>query len=435
MTKPIHAMIHTRFISNSCFLVQTDKTTFSRMHLLLEVNGNISTINLIDIIHALHDYPLTIKDINQQSLYESISLTILAETDASAIQIKQRLETLDSTLQVSCTESHTLKHDNPKTPESCQNYTLTLLAKKLSNKDLDLIFSLLTEQSLCISNIRRLSGENTGTGCADATETNDALCLEIKVTGTPVDQVALKTSFLQIAHEKGIDIAFQKDTALRRYRRLVVFDMDSTLIEAEVIDELAKQAGAGDKVAAITESAMRGEIDFNTSFEKRVRELEGLEAWKLEQVAEQLKLTDGVERLMLCLKRLGLKTAILSGGFTFFGEHLQRKLGFDYVFANTLDIKNNKVTGKVTPPIINGEQKALKLKAIAEKEGIQLEQVIAVGDGANDLPMLSAAGLGIAFRAKPIVSQTAEHALSTFGLDGILYLMGFSDADIDSLTC
>jgi len=160
-----------------------------------------------------------------------------------------------------------------------------------------------------------------------------------------------------------------------------------------------------------------------------------LEAWKLEQVAEQLKLTDGVERLMLCLKRLGLKTAILSGGFTFFGEYLQRKLGFDYVFANTLDIQNNKVTGKVTPPIINGEQKALKLKAIAEKEGIQLEQVIAVGDGANDLPMLSAAGLGIAFRAKPIVSQTAEHALSTFGLDGILYLMGFSDADIDSLTC
>jgi phosphoserine phosphatase len=226
-----------------------------------------------------------------------------------------------------------------------------------------------------------------------------------------------------------VDIAFQKDDIFRRNRRLVVFDMDSTLIEAEVIDELAKEAGVGEQVIEITEAAMRGEIDFNESFRRRVALLKGLDASVLERIAERLPLTEGATELVGHLKALGFKTAILSGGFTYFGHFLQQKLGFDYVYANELDIRDGKVTGEVVGTIVNGERKAQLLREIAEKEGVRLEQTIAVGDGANDLPMLSIAGLGIAFRAKPLVRQSAKQAISTLGLDGILYLIGFRDRD------
>jgi phosphoserine phosphatase len=224
-----------------------------------------------------------------------------------------------------------------------------------------------------------------------------------------------------------VDLAFQEDNMYRRNRRLVAFDMDSTLIETEVIDELAQLAGVGEEVSAITERAMQGEIDFSESFRRRVALLKGLDESVLAEVAANLPLTEGAERLVGTLRSLGYKTAIISGGFTYFGRWLQQRLGIDYVYANELETVDGKVTGEVTGTIVDGARKAVLLREIAQQEGIDLEQVISVGDGANDLPMLSIAGLGIAFRAKPLVKQSAEQSISTLGLDGILYLLGISD--------
>lgn len=218
----------------------------------------------------------------------------------------------------------------------------------------------------------------------------------------------------------------------RRTRRLVCFDMDSTLIEAEVIDELAKAAGVGEQVIEITEAAMRGELDFEASFRKRLALLKGLDEGVLEDIAASLPITEGAEKLVSTINKLGYKTAILSGGFTYFGRYLQKRLGIDYVFANELEIENGKVTGQVSGTIVDGKRKAELLRELAQKEKISLEQVVAVGDGANDLPMLSIAGLGIAFRAKPLVKAEAKQAISHLGLDAILYLMGFRDREIQS---
>ena len=234
---------------------------------------------------------------------------------------------------------------------------------------------------------------------------------------------------LAITDDLGIDIAFQEDNIYRRNRRLVVFDMDSTLITSEVIDELALEAGAGEEVAAITKQAMRGEIDFTVSLQRRVNKLKGLNESVLQKVAKRLQLTEGAESLFFNLHNLGFKTAIISGGFTYFGHYLQNKLNIDYVYANTLEIADGKLTGNVLGEIVDGRRKAKLLEHIARKEKISLEQTIAVGDGANDLPMLGKAGLGIAFRAKPIVKESAGQAISTLGLDAILYLMGFRDRE------
>jgi phosphoserine phosphatase len=252
-------------------------------------------------------------------------------------------------------------------------------------------------------------------------------CVEFSVRGQLADTAAFRSDLLELAAEMDVDIAFQEDNMYRRNRRLVAFDMDSTLIEAEVIDELAHRAGVGEEVSAITARAMRGELDFSESFRRRVALLRGLDESVLEDVAAALPLTEGAEHLVSTLRSLGYKTAILSGGFNYFGQHLKRRLGIDYVYANDLEIVDGKVTGEVSGEIVDGERKAALLKEIAAREGIDLQQVIAVGDGANDLPMLSSAGLGIAFRAKPVVAQNAKQSISTLGLDGILYLLGISD--------
>jgi phosphoserine phosphatase len=283
----------------------------------------------------------------------------------------------------------------------------------------------LKSHQLNIAQMWRLSGRDSLKGTGRSRRT----CVELSVRGAP-DAHELRRDLLDLAQELGVDIAIQKDDVFRRNRRLVAFDMDSTLIQAEVIDELARVAGVGDAVARITEAAMRGEIDFTQSLTERLSLLAGLSASVLAEVAERLPLTDGAQLLISTLRNLGYKTAILSGGFSYFGRYLQEKLGVDHVFANELEIVDGKLTGRVVGPIVDGPRKAALLREIAHREGIRLEQVIAVGDGANDLPMLDTAGLGIAFHAKPKVKASAEQSINTLGLDGILYLIGLRDRDV-----
>lgn len=231
--------------------------------------------------------------------------------------------------------------------------------------------------------------------------------------------------------DMGLDVSFQKDDIYRRSRRLICFDMDSTLIETEVIDELAERAGVGDAVREITARAMRGEIDFRESFTERVALLKGLDVSVMEEIARNLPITEGLERMMTILKRVGYKTAILSGGFTYFGNYLRQKYGFDYVYANELEIEQGKLTGRYVGEVVDGRRKAELLRLLCQFEEINIAQSVAVGDGANDLPMLNLAGLGIAFHAKPKVKATARQSISTIGLDGILYFLGLKDSRIE----
>jgi len=301
-----------------------------------------------------------------------------------------------------------------------------LLGPELAARSLARISQVITDHAMNIDIMTRLSGRVS----LEHADRPRRACLELSVRGAPDDPSTLRADLLDVSHELGVDIAIQVDDVYRRNRRMVAFDMDSTLIQTEVIDELAAEAGVGDEVAAITERAMNGELDFEQSLRARLALLEGLPVTVLDAVAERLPLTDGAERLIGTLRVLGYKTAILSGGFTFFGDHLRRMLGIDHMFANELEVRDGKLTGGVVGRVVDGARKAELLREIAAKEEIRLEQVIAVGDGANDLPMLDAAGLGIAFHAKPKVRAEAGQVISNLGLDGILYLIGMSDRDV-----
>ncbi|MDO9317289.1 MAG: phosphoserine phosphatase SerB [Gammaproteobacteria bacterium] len=372
---------------------------------------------------------VNILDIGQAVIHDTLSFGILIEMNGGedkADVLKDvlfRASELDQ--QVKFTPINAEDYAQWVNGQGKARHIVTLLARRVTAEHIARVSTITARHGLNIDHIDRLSGRIPEGLPADMGKG----CIEFSVRGEPEDPEQLRAEFLALAQELNVDIAFQQDSIFRRNRRLVVFDMDSTLIDAEVIDELAKAAGVGEQVAAITERAMRGELDFQASFRERMALLKGLPESILAEIAETLRLTEGAETLISQLRRLGYKTAILSGGFTYFAERLQKRLGIDYVYANTLLVKDGVVTGEVQLPIVDGQRKADLLRELAQREGISLEQTIAVGDGANDLPMLSIAGLGVAFRAKPLVKQSAKQAISTLGLDGILYLLGFRDRD------
>ena len=304
-------------------------------------------------------------------------------------------------------------------------WIITILGRRLTARQIALVTEIVADQNLNIDGIRRLTGRMP---LDKMEEPKSKSCVELSVRGNPRDRNEMQSQFMKIAAEEEFDISLQEDTMYRRCRRLICFDMDSTLIETEVIDELADRAGVGDKVKAITASAMRGEIDFSESFTRRVALLKGLDESVMKEIAENLPITEGVDRLMEVLKRAGYKIAILSGGFTYFGNVLKQRFGIDYVYANNLEIADGKLTGRYLGDIVDGKRKAELLKLLAQVENVNIAQTIAVGDGANDLPMLSTAGLGIAFHAKPKVKANAGQSISTIGLDGVLYFLGFKDS-------
>ncbi|CAK9891595.1 MULTISPECIES: phosphoserine phosphatase SerB [Pseudomonas] len=372
---------------------------------------------------------VNILDIGQAVIHDTLSFGILVEipdTEKASAVLKNILfagNELDQ--QVRFTPVSEADYQNWVEGQGKARHIVTLLTRRVTAEQLQRVSSITAKYGLNIDHIDRLSGRVA----LDTPAEQSKGCIEFSVRGEPADPQALRAEFLSVAQELNVDIAFQQDSLFRRNRRLAVFDMDSTLIEAEVIDELAKAAGVGEQVSEITERAMRGELDFRASFKERLALLKGLDVGVLDEIGASLRLTEGAETLFAELKRLGYKTAILSGGFTYFAKQLQAKLGIDYVFANELEVVDGKVTGVAVEPIVDAQRKADLLGELARKEGLQMEQTIAVGDGANDLPMLAIAGLGVAFRAKPLVKQSAKQAISTLGLDGVLYLLGLRDRD------
>ncbi|MFA6402865.1 MAG: phosphoserine phosphatase SerB [Salinivirgaceae bacterium] len=400
--------------------------------ILLNISGNDRPGLTTQLTHILALNNVTILDIGQAVIHDDLGLGILFEVPAKSEShpiLKDLLfKAYELGVNVKFTPIKESRYEEWVNNQGKDRFIVTLLARKLTAEHLSKVTAIIAEQGLNIDFISRLSGRIP----LHEINKDTRAVVEFSVRGTPKDQDKMKKDFISLAGDIGIDIAFQEDNIYRRSRRLICFDMDSTLIQTEVIDQLAIRAGVGDEVMKITESAMRGEIDFSESFKKRVSLLKGLDESVMKEIAENLPITEGAERLFTTLKLYGYKTAILSGGFNYFGNHLKNKLGVDYVFANELEIKDGKLTGKHKGEIVDGNKKAELLKLLAFKEDIHLEQVIAVGDGSNDLPMLQLAGLGIAFHAKPKVKASAKHAISNIGLDAILYMLGFRDRDINN---
>ncbi len=398
--------------------------------ILIRISGSDRPGVTASITEILSKYDVTILDIGQTDIHSTLSLGILfksREEDSGRIMKELLFKASDLDMNIRFAPVSVEEYENWVNMQGKNRYILTLLGRRLTAKQISSVARILAEQGLNIDSIKR----QTGRVPLDEQKANVRACIELSVRGVPKDRDQMQQQLMRLSSELQIDFSFQQDSMYRRMRRLICFDMDSTLIQTECIDELAERAGVGDQVREITERAMRGELDFKESFTERVALLKGLDVSVMKDIAEKLPITEGVERLMFVLKRYGYKIAILSGGFTFFGNYLKDKFGIDYVYANELEIEDGKLTGRYLGDVVDGKRKAELLRLIAQVERVDLAQTIAVGDGANDLPMLSEAGLGIAFHAKPKVVANAKQSINTIGLDGVLYFLGFKDSYLE----
>ena len=399
--------------------------------MLLRITGEDRPGLTASIMEILSKYDVSIQDIGQADIHSTLSLGFLirvAEENSGRVMKELLFKASELGVNIRFYPVTIEEYEDWVRRQGKNRYILTALGRKLEARQIEAITRLIADQGLNIDAIQRLSGRASILHPVEKTRA----CIQFSVRGTPRDKNELQSKLLDLSSHLNIDCSFQTDNMYRRMRRLICFDMDSTLIQAEVIDELARKHGVYEQVAAITESAMRGEIDFKESFTQRCKLLKGLDVKVMREIAESLPFTEGVDRLMYVLKKYGYKIAILSGGFTFFGEYIQKKYGIDYVYANELEVdEDGKLTGKYVGEIVDGRRKAELLKLIAQVEKVDLQQTIAVGDGANDLPMLSEAGLGIAFHAKPRVVANARQSINTIGLDGVLYFLGFKDSYLD----
>lgn len=398
--------------------------------ILIRISGLDRPGLTASITEILSRYEVDIMDIGQADIHSTLSLGILFkcdEKDSGNVMKDLLFKASELGINLRFYPISAEEYEEWVNMQGKNRYILTLLGRKLTAQQIAGATQILADQGLNIDAIRRLTGRIP----LDERQARVRACIEFSVRGTPNDTDTLQRELMKLSNRLGMDFSFQKDTMYRRMRRLICFDMDSTLIKTEVIDELAERAGVGEQVRAITERAMRGEIDFRESFTERVALLKGLDESVMKDIAEHLPITEGVERLMYVLKKYGYKIAILSGGFTYFGNYLKEKFGIDYVYANNLEIVDGKLTGRYIGDIVDGKRKAELLQLIAQVENVDIAQTIAVGDGANALPMLSVAGLGIAFHAKPKVKENARQSISTIGLDGVLYFLGFKDSYLD----
>jgi len=405
-----------------------DKLKSNEEQILIRITGQDRPGLTAAAMEILARYNARILDIGQADIHSTLSLGILIRIDElhSGQVMKELLfKAEELNVNIGFSPISDDEYESWVDHQGKNRYILTVIGRTLSAKQIAAATKIIADQGLNIDFIRRMTGRIS----IKHPERNVRSCIEFSLRGTPKNRSLMQSKLMHLASEQEIDISFQRDDMYRRMRRLICFDMDSTLIQTECIDELAMRAGVGDKVKAITERAMRGEIDFKESFTQRVSLLKGLDVSVMKDIADHLPITEGADRLMSVLKRCGYKIAILSGGFTYFGEQLRRRYGIDYVYANELEIdENGKLTGRYIGDIVDGKRKAELLKLIAQVEQVNLAQTIAVGDGANDLPMISEAGLGIAFHAKPRVKATAQQSINNIGLDGVLYFLGFKDS-------
>ncbi len=398
--------------------------------ILLNINGADRPGVTAALTEILAKNNAAILDIGQADIHNNLSLGILFQScEGNSGDILKELLFKSYELDVNIRFNPITEQEYRKwvDMQGKNRYIITILGRKLTARQIAGVTRIVADQGMNIDDIKRLTGRIP----LDEDARTPKASVEFSVRGTPCDKELMKAEFMKLSSEQVMDISFQEDSMYRRMRRLICFDMDSTLIETEVIDELAVRAGVGDQVKAITESAMRGEIDFSESFAQRCALLKGLDVSVMQEIADNLPITEGVDRLMRILKKVGFKIAILSGGFTYFGNYLKQKYNIDYVYANELEVEDGKLTGRYVGDIVDGKRKAELLRLIAQVENVDIRQTVAVGDGANDLPMISIAGLGIAFHAKPKVKETAKQSISTIGLDGILYFLGYKDSYLD----